>query len=218
MTTYKVKIKEDYIEKLKSSEDFILAIQLSRIINSLRSNFRSYINVSNSDDLLDLKDRIDLLLIHGAMLYEAIHEFSSMSKRLAKLVFWRKNAKQIKMLQRENNDKDSFTNTVLKSIRNKIFFHFDKKVIRDALSKFNLHDEPVFIIGKSTSRKDMRYSLADDLVLTYLVNLFPKYNDMFQRYEEIREKIIKLSDTTCSVFDNIIGELLKDKLDIIKED
>jgi len=56
------------------------------------------------------------------------------------------------------------------------------------------------------------------LVLTYLVNLFPKSKDMFQRYEEIGEKIIKLSDITCSVFDNIIGELLKDKLDFIKED
>ncbi len=218
MTTYKVKIKERYIEELKSSKDLILAIQLSRIVNSLRSNFRSYINVSNKDDLLDLKDRMDLLLIHGAMLYEAIHEFSSISKRLSKLDFWKKNTEQIKRLQRENNDKDSFTNIVLKSIRNKIFFHFDREVVIESLRNFNLHDEPVFILGKSILRKDMRYSLADDLVLTYLVNLYPKFNDMYQRYEETRKKIVELSDTTCSVFDSIIGELLKDKLDSIKED
>jgi len=216
--TYKVKIKKYWIKELKSSEDFILAVQLSRIVNSLRSNLRSYINVSNDDELLDLKDRLDLLLIHGAMLYEAIREFSSMSKWLSQFDCWKQNAEQVKALQKENNNRDSFTNTVLKSIRNKIFFHFDRQIITEALHKFNLNEEPVFILGKSTSRKDMRYTLADDLVLTYLVNLLPQYEDMFERYKEVKGKIIELSDEVCSVFDNIIGEVLKDKLDFIKEE
>ena len=94
MGIYRVKIKGDYIKELKSSDDFILAVQLSRIVNALRSSLRSYINVSNNDRWLDIKDRMDLLLIHGSMLYEAIHEFSRMSKRLSQLNYWKNNTEQ----------------------------------------------------------------------------------------------------------------------------
>ena len=116
MRVYEVTIKKDCIKELKSNEDFILAIQLSRIVNALRSSFRSYINVSNNDELLDMKDRIDILLLHGSMLYEAIHEFSSMCNRLSKLKYWQDHMDEIKLLTKEKGDKNSFTNTILKSI------------------------------------------------------------------------------------------------------
>ena len=217
MVNYEVKIKEDCIKELKSSEDFILAIQLSRIVNALRSNFRSYINVSNDDRMLDTKDRVDLLLIHGSMLYEAVREFSRMSKWFSQLNYWKKNTEQIKQLQTENNDRDSFTNTVLKSIRNKIFFHFDKEVISKTLQNFNLKGNPTFAVGKSTERKDVLYTLVDDLILTHLVRLCPEEVDSFHKYEKIEQKIIRLSDKLCSAFDNITKELLNGKLDFIKE-
>jgi len=217
MAIYKVTIKKNCIKELRSSEDFILAIQLSRIVNSLRSNFRSYINVSNNDDLLDFKDRIDLLLIHGSMLYEAIHKFSSMSKRLSQLNYWKNNIEQIKELQGENNKKESFTNTVLKSIRNKIFFHFDNEVISEALGDFVLVDNQIFARGRSTKCKDMLYTLVDDLILNHLVQLCPEQMDPCKKYEKIEKKIIELSRKLCSIFDNITKELLGGKLNFIKE-
>ena len=70
-------VKPDKIDGITKNDDFILAIQLSRVVNGLRSNFRSILGVSNDKKLIETKDRIDLLLIHGSMLYEAVNIFVS---------------------------------------------------------------------------------------------------------------------------------------------
>jgi hypothetical protein len=46
---------------------FIIAIQLSRIVNTLRSNFRAYLDLKSDTDMMIVKDRLDLMLVHGAM-------------------------------------------------------------------------------------------------------------------------------------------------------
>lgn len=216
MAILTVKIKDGCIDELKSSEDFIIAIQLSRIVNSLRSNFRSYLNVSNNDRLIDAKDRIDLMLIHASMLYEAIHEFSRIGKRLTKMKLDKSSIEDIKMFKREIGKKSSFTNTALKRIRNRIFFHFDRDIISGGLKKFDFGASPTFAIGTSTKRKDVIYSFVDDLILSDLVNISSEKEASSIKYDKIEKKIIDLSDRLCHVFDNIIKLLMQGKLVGIK--
>ena len=210
--TLTVKIKKGYIDALRHSEDFIIVIQLSRIVNSLRSNFRSYLNVSNNDKVIDTKDRIDLLLIHGSMLYEAIHEISKIGKQLTKMKLDKSDLENINIFKKEIGNKSSFTNTVLKRIRNKIFFHFDRDIIADGLKKFDFGESPTFALGISTKRKDVIYSFVDDLILSDLVNISTEKEAASVKYDKIENKIIDLSDRLCNVFDNIIKELMHGKL------
>lgn len=217
MATLTVKIKDGCIDELKSSEDFIIAIQLSRIVNSLRSNFRSYLNVSNNDRLIDTKDRIDLMLIHASMLYEAIHEFSKIGNRLTKMKLDKSSLEDIGMFKREIGNKSSFTNTALKRIRNKIFFHFDRDIIAGGLKKFDFGASPTFAVGTSKKRKDVIYSFVDDLIVSDLVNISSEKEASSIEYGKIEKKIIDLSDRLCNVFDNIIRILMQGKLIGIKD-
>jgi hypothetical protein len=98
--------------------------------------------VSNNDKVIDTKDRIDLLLVHGSMLYEAIHEISKIGKRLTKMKLGKSDLENINIFKRELGNKSSFTNNVLKRIRNKIFFHFDRDIIADGLKKFDFGEYP----------------------------------------------------------------------------
>jgi len=216
MESIKVNIKRDCIEDLKADDNFITAIQLARIVNSLRSNLRSYTNVSNKDELLDTKDRIDLLLIHAALLFEAIQEFSRFRRKLNRFSTWNDRKADIERFNNEISDNNSFTNTILKRIRNKVFFHFDRDVLSDTLQLFNFSDEVTFALGKSTKRGEVTYSLIDDLILTYLVNIANRETPPIKEYDRIEQEILSLSDILCSVFDLFTKECLKGKLEFFE--
>lgn len=217
MTTLKAIITPEHTEKVKNSDDFILAIQLSRIINALRSNFRSHLNVSNDHHLINVKDRIDLLLIHGAMLYEAIKVVTSYGKRIKELKVWAKISSEFKFFSKENGDKSSFRNTVLDKIRNKIFFHFDYDIISETLKKTHFSDGITFITAKSTKEIDVIYSLVDDLILSYLVQLYETDKASYEKYNEIEKTIINFSDRLCRLIGKIVKELLPEEIEFIKE-
>lgn len=212
MATLTVKIKDACIDELKSSEDFIIAIQLSRIVNSLSSNLRSYLNVSNNDKLIATKDRIDLMLIHASMLYEAIREISKIGKWLTKLKLDKSTSEDIALFKKELGRRTSFTNTALKRIRNKMFFHFDRDIIAEGLKKFDFGTSPTFAIGTSKKRKDVIYSFVDDLILSDLVNITSEIEASSIKYDKIEKKILDFSDRLCNAFDNIIKLIMHGKI------
>ncbi|MFZ2448744.1 MAG: hypothetical protein WAW37_20470 [Syntrophobacteraceae bacterium] len=214
MTIIKLKIKTDCPEALKKDDTFLDAIQLSRIVNALMSNLRSCYNVNNNDRLLDAKDRIDLLIAHGALMYEGTREFSKMCCRLKLLPLWCNDTIDSKWLTKEIGNGDSFRNTVLKIVRDKLFFHFDRDIISNTLAYFNFGKEIIFVMGKSPTRGDTIYSFTDGLILTHLVNILGKHGDPMLEYEKFENQIIVFSDKLCSLFDNIIHELIKDKQEL----
>ncbi len=116
MNALKVIIDPKYESSIKDDPDFVLAIQLSRIVNSLRSNLRSYLNVSSNSKLMDTKDRLDLMLVHGSLLYEAINVFSSHGKRFRELKLWNEKEEEFNFFNRERGNAKSFTNVVLSKI------------------------------------------------------------------------------------------------------
>jgi len=218
MTTYRAQLKTENAQDLKSDENFVVAVQLARVVNALRSNWRAHICISHDDKLLIAKDRLDLMLCQASMLYEAVREFSRLSKHLSSLEYWRTHPDEIRCLQTESNDQSSFTNTILKNIRRKVYFHFDRDIISDRISYHPMGNNVDFMIGQSTTRKDVVYSLADDLILSYVVSLSsePALKPL-EKYDRFEKKVIKLSDQLCSLFDNLIKELMRDKLAFTKE-
>ena len=218
MTTYHVQLKSDNTQDLKSDENFVIAVQLSRVVNALRSNWRAYIYISHDDKLLRTKDRLDLMLCQASMLYEAVREFSRLARHLSSLKYWETHPVEIKCLQTENNDQSSFTNTVLKNIRRKVYFHFDRDIISDRISCHSISNNVDFMIGQSLTRKDVVYTFADDLILSYIVSLLSEPElEPLEKYVRFEKKVIKLSDQLCSLFDNLIKELMRDKLKFVKE-
>ena len=218
MPTYRVQLKPECFKDLRSSDDFVVAIQLSRIVNALRANLRAQICISHESELLIAKDKLDLILCQASMLYEGIKEFSKLSGNLHALTYWKAHLEEIHELQTEHNNLVSFTNTVLKNVRNMVFFHFDSNIISEMIEDHPFVGDINFMVGDSKERKDILYSLADDLILSYLVSLCTEpIEDPFEKYAAIEKRIMHLSDLLCSIFDNLIKELLADKLLFIKE-
>lgn len=209
-------VKPDKIDGLMENDDFILAIQLSRVVNGLRSNFRSILGVNNDKKLIETKDRVDLLLIHGSMLYEAIRIFVSYNKRFIKLDVFEEERELFKQIQKQHGDKHSFKNTVLEKIRNKLFFHFDQDVVPGTLSKMPFNEGITFLRASSTNNKDIIYTLSDDIVLNYLTDYDETKGEGVKIYQDIEKQIIELSKLLGDLIDRIIAELLKDTLEVIK--
>jgi len=69
---YKLTIDANVFRQVKSHEIFIAAIQLSRITNSLVSVTRIYTKIPYNGRLINAKDKLEILLIYGSVVYEAL--------------------------------------------------------------------------------------------------------------------------------------------------
>ena len=211
-------IKAKHLNELKDNKDLLILIHLSRIVNSLRSSLRSYMSVDSADPILKTKDRIDIILIHGSFLYEAIKSLLSHSRRIRSLENWDEISQEHRYFNNQFNDSNSFTKTILYKIRNKLFFHFDFTELSATLQHFDLEKDIRFIIGKTESKGDVIYNLADDLVLTYLTSLDGEPSEAYEELEKIQNKIIEMSDRICSLCDKIMKEIVKGKSYKVKSD
>lgn len=205
-------IKKEYLSELKNDkQELLFIIQLSRIVNSLRSNLRSYIAVDETDIIKMTKDRLDIILIHGSLLYEAIGAISIHGRRIKCCKIWNEISEEYKYFNKQNGDKKSFRNTILNKIRNKLFFHFDLSELLNTLQHFNFDNDMKFIISKTESIGDLIYSFADDLVLTYITQLDDTSSHDIKELVTIQTTIIDMSHRICSLCENILKELLEDK-------
>ena len=211
-------IKKECLNELKNNNDLLILIQLSRIVNSLRSSLRSYMAVENEDIVIKTKDRFDIILIHGSLLYEAIKALSKHANRFCSLKIWDNISEECKGFNKQLGDKKSFTNTILYKIRNKLFFHFDYSELSDTFQYFDLKEDIRFIIAKTEKNSDCIYSFADDLVLTYLTILNDTSTQGFEKLEVIQKTIIEMSGRICKLCDKILKELIEEKSYKVKKE
>ena len=179
---------------------------------------RTLLGVNNDVKIIATKDRLDLMLIHGAMLFEAIKTFVSYGKHFKSLTTFKNEENKFKEIFKLHGDKKSFKNTILYKIRNKVFFHFDKDVIPDTLPKILSHDGITFLRANSKNNKDIIYSLSDDIVLACITDCEIEKGDGAEIYKSIEDNIINISKLLGELIDKIISELLNKKVELIKDE
>ena len=54
-----VKLKKEFIPELKKDDNFPLALLLSRLLNVINLNHRSYLRVKNDEDPANIADRVE---------------------------------------------------------------------------------------------------------------------------------------------------------------
>jgi len=106
----------------------------------------------------------------------------------------------------------------LSKIRNKLFFHFDHQVISETVKNLEFPNGITFLMAHSTKVGDSLYTLADDLTLTYLINLQATEGSNEDKYKSVENQIIDFSERLGGLFDNIIRELLAGKIFKVKTD
>jgi len=204
-------IKHSYWKQLKEEGQLPLLLLLSRIVNTLRSNLRAYIKTEHDDPILQLKDRLDLIFIHGSMIYEAVLAIEKNGRQIHELAIWDEIEDDYKFFIQQLNKNDSFIAAVLKNIRNKLFFHFDFTELLPSIDLFDQEKDIHFFTSKSEKSHDLIFSFNDDLILSYLSNLQGDEPKGYEKIDSLQDKIIEISNKMIFLCEKIIKYLLHDK-------
>ncbi len=94
--------KPDY-ERAKGTPQFLAALQLGRIVNSISSCQRTYLKVIDKGKLTQTKDQMEQLFTLASYVYEGVKEFFRREKDLAHLRAWRGHRAEIRFLKKESN-------------------------------------------------------------------------------------------------------------------
>ena len=122
-------VKKELLPSIKNNQEFITAIQLSRILSALRYNQVIYEKLIDEDDIFS-NIYLNLLYNHVAFIFEGIRTFKKLESKLKNLECYKKYFKDIEKILKKEKDRNSFFNQVFGKIRNRITFHFDERVIK----------------------------------------------------------------------------------------
>lgn len=219
----KIIVKKAYLPSIANEEKFINAIQLGRIVGAIRCNNILQLKTINSDEP-NVSINIYLLLNHAALLYEGIKYFNNAKSDYEELLYYKENGDKINTIINEFNQLESFSNSVLKKIRNKIAFHFDKAVIKSIIEKFvedSLKEkrDVVLISGRSTLIKDTVHSMADNMNINYILNsINGRTLSEEERFKIVSEKLLELSGLFCNIIDELIPDLVEEYCEVKEEE
>lgn len=205
----KLIIDANEFNKFKNELDCIVAVQLSRMVNSIRSCQRSYLRAACRARFANEKDKVDLTFLHCALLYEGIITFNSLATELKKLNWWQSNISRIKNIQKQQSQKSSFWNSVLKPIRNKVFFHFDRSAIEKILAAIKPTKNIAFSTGLTNRNKDIVYTLSDDIALTLILSSIGPKGNTIEKFEWLETNLNNLSNEFCKICVSLITELIR---------
>lgn len=212
-------VKKELLPSLKTDQCFIEAIQLSRILCAIRYNKVIYAMLVEKGDM-DVYLQLYLVINHGAVLYEGIKTFKGLEKSLKDLESYKKNIEQIGDIKKKE---ESFIDEVLRKIRVKVAFHFDKQVITRELVDFindciHENEDMRFVTGNTEQIKDMRFTLVDNLNLRFIVGLIKgeglSYED---KSKLLAKRLIELSTSFCFILEQIISEMVKDYCQLVEQ-
>jgi hypothetical protein len=205
---HKLTIPKDTFHRIKDHEMFIAAIQLGRLANSLLAITRIYTKVPDNGKLINAKDKLEVMLIFGSMVYEALLEFGRLSKTLSTLPGWNSHKKEVDFLNKERGDKHSMFRTLLYSVRNEVTFHFQKKAIVETLNDLKVANDVDFALGESTYHHDVVYGLVDNLILRHIATKEGSNNEIEVVYQKYIDYVGALSATITQVASDLVLEIL----------
>lgn len=206
----RVVIDKSIMPSLIGTDRFINSIQLARFINAIRAAQRTYLRITNNNELANNKDRFEQILTMSALLYEATRGFSKLSPWLRHLKSWDIHTEEIKFLNREFGKSSSILNTVVASIRNKVVYHFDRDVISESLRRLPIKEQTVFAASKSMINKDMIFTVVDDLIIDYVISLIPGTLPEKEKYGLFLNYVTHFSEMLIRVSTDLIIEYIKE--------
>jgi hypothetical protein len=205
------------IDKLRKQSNFKLAVQLSRMQNTILASQRQYLRIDVDNDPANKRDRFELLLYHSAVIFESIKTLLSYSSQLKKLDSWKIQNIAVQKIQQEFNNDKSFTQKYLEPIRNKILFHYDTGVIEEILRNYTLTEKTIFAEAKSEMTFDLVFTLTDELLINFLMQSIEEKNTESEKWRYFLEKLLEISNILSGLLYDFIIELLGEHLSIEKD-
>jgi len=197
-------------EGLKREHRFRLSVQLSRLINAIQANKRHYRRIHEDDDPTTLRDQIELILYHGAIVYEGVTTLAKHGRDLRGLATWSRHNELVRRLQAEVGQKSSFTQKYLKRIRNKVSFHYDMDAIGNVLTGLQLTKNTSFAESKSKHDRDLAFVLADEALVHFVISPIDERDTDEAKWDYFQEKLLDVSDALVELLLRLTVELARD--------
>jgi len=196
---------KDVFDTLKKDERFLDLLTLARFFNALRFCQQPVIDAMSSDRPSASRQSINSFLFASSVLYEGFllveklgqyfRDFDSFKNGFAVLL----RDKKIRTLRE----------TVLKRMRNKFVFHFDRDIALEALKDFELPNYR-FATGFGKASGELYYGLADEVVMNYLLQPQPNDTDgeLNKRLRSMMKDITELMGQFIEAAERLIAEVL----------
>jgi hypothetical protein len=211
---HKILIRPDGFGTKISQSRFKLAIQLSRLLNVIRSNQRSYLRIEDNADPANRRDRLELVLYQGAILYETIITLFKHSRELKSLNTWLQEADRLRRIQNEHNNKNSFTNRYLKIVRNEILFHYDFSAIDKISDFYPLVDNIEFASSSTEKMIDLAFILSDEILINYLIDKIDEPILSENKWAFFEENLLNIAEDISELLYGLIINILSDYISI----
>jgi len=194
---------------LRSNNKVIDAIHFARLLNSLQSTKRTYLVVERLNEERTLIDKLELIICHSAVLYESIKELWKQKASLARLEAWKRNQEAVNTIKHEYTNSNSFSNSCLKVVRNKIYFHFDKDVVNQGIMLINENEDLQFAQSETEYDHDIAFTLSEEVIMKYLINKINIEGDENSKWDHYQYELFRISQTVTGFLSSILVELIK---------
>jgi hypothetical protein len=207
-----IKVSRERLLQLLDEEPFLEIIRLMRAVNSLRfgqhalSVYESAEGNGEGADGIEYpsltRARNSSFLYLSGLLYEIVVRGPAIGKFYRALPDYERYAG---LLEAIKSDTETFE--ILRTIRDKFTFHFERAEMRKGISAVP-HDPFVVLHGYKRTSAELYYELADMTVLAYLIDLH-QYEDLADRFDRVIGRTTDYLVEFLTVADRIIGQALK---------
>jgi hypothetical protein len=195
---------KEVFEKIKFNENFLGLLPLARFVNSLRFCQEAIPFLKEISSLSGNRIRLNSFLFACSVLYEGFQLVNKLNQRYNKLDSFN----EFSILLRDKSVMD-FRDSILKTARNKIVFHFDSDLAKEYLERFDLPSIN-FASGSGKYTGELYFGLADEIAINFLLK--PRENEsdesLKERYAEILKKSSIIIDRFLRAADLLMADVL----------
>jgi hypothetical protein len=208
-------VKKELLSSIKNNQEFITAIQLSRILSAVRYNNVIFAKLIDENDIFS-NIYLNVFFNHAALIYEGVKTFVKLKPKLENLETYKKYSDKIEKILEDKKDVNSVLNKVFCKIRNKITFHFDEDVIKEIFGIYvddtmKEQRDIIFLEGKTQKIRDMNYVLAADMDINYIFKFIDeKELNGKDKLRSISKELADLSNLFSEIIELMMAELIKD--------
>ena len=198
----KIYATKEGFDNLRSDKKFAALLNLARTVNAVYFCFKSLLDHSGDETPAGQRQHINAFLFAAGVLHEGFCVADRLEKHFGERDSYRNGFG--KLLADPNTQQ--LRKNILKRMRDKFVFHYDKDVAEQILKTLDLN-EYVFATGTGGKRKGTYYNLADEIVINYLLNDVPA-----DEQDSVFRATLKSIGDTLSAFvdcaDALIGDVL----------
>jgi|GEM_PF-2146802 len=183
---WKVTIDKKGFEKLKHNQEFIHILNLARVTNALNFCYKAIIDAGQAETPAGKRQLFYGMSFSNAVLYEGL----TFAKKLEDYFFDYDSYKTgFEVLLNDPITKEITTKSSrFDKIRNRVTYHFHEDIFEKVL-QWAEFDSYVFGSGHSDKNGDMFFSLAEDLVINFIIGKHVEMEEGREIYNKMIQEI-----------------------------